>query len=199
MLLESMVPSLPTPAATSRLILVSCTWLDWTLTSKPQFPTHSPRRCPLLIVCAVKVTHRFLALISTNSSGWIGISQLPLPTVLLSLGSWSCRTFPSTTPLWSTTWALPPSKPPACRTNTSARLGPKFHRVAVQSPYAFYSHFAGDESEEYPTSGHEYFPCDDPNNCVTVGQWRLKTGEALLPLLKKYSVDIYNAGGWNHV
>jgi hypothetical protein len=27
----------------------------------------------------------------------------------------------------------------------------------------------------------------------------LKTGEALLPLLKKYSVDIYNAGGWNHV
>ena len=56
------------------------------------------------------------------------------------------------------------------------------------------SHFAGDESEEFPTSGHEYFPCDDPNNCVTVGQWRLKTGEALLPLLKKYSVDIYNAG-----
>ncbi len=45
----------------------------------------------------------------------------------------------------------------------------------------------------YPTSGHEFFPCEtDP--CPTVGDWYNLLDDTLQPILEKYGVDIYAAG-----
>eukprot|EP00051_Salpingoeca_urceolata_P027595 m.482294 g.482294 ORF g.482294 m.482294 type:complete len:583 (-) comp22487_c0_seq1:276-2024(-) len=70
---------------------------------------------------------------------------------------------------------------------------PLHHSLLDEHPDSSARHYKGDESEEYPVSGHEFFPCDS-GDCQTVAQFRAELTSALEPLLVKYGVDIYNAG-----
>jgi len=70
---------------------------------------------------------------------------------------------------------------------------PMYHSSISKHYDASLSKYVGDDSEEYPTSGHEWFPLEC-EGCPTVGDFYNNLATNLVPILEKYGVDIYNAG-----
>jgi len=72
------------------------------------------------------------------------------------------------------------------------------YHPSVQSNFnASNKFYRGDGHEKYATSGHDFVPveCNSEGLCEeTVGEAQMKNIKALMPLLKKYGVDIYDAG-----
>lgn len=74
-------------------------------------------------------------------------------------------------------------------------LPPSDHTLVHDHPASSAKKYIGDDSEEYPTSGHEFFDCGDEGaDCKTVGDFQRELSSALEPLLLKYGVEFYFAG-----
>lgn len=74
---------------------------------------------------------------------------------------------------------------------------PLFHPSVAENMGASNDFYSGDGHEKYATSGHDFVPveCDALGKCKeTVGEALLRNQQALLPVLEKFGVDIYDAG-----
>jgi len=74
---------------------------------------------------------------------------------------------------------------------------PLYHPSLFSNFNASNSFYRGDGHEKFATSGHDFVAveCNPDGNCEeTVGEAQMKDINALLPLLEKYSVNIYIAG-----
>lgn len=65
---------------------------------------------------------------------------------------------------------------------------PLYYSSIYQHLNASLAKYIGDDSEEYPTSGHEFFPCEKPG-CRTVGDFYQMLATSLEPILEKYGVS----------
>ena len=77
---------------------------------------------------------------------------------------------------------------------------PMYHPLMQGNLNASSNFFLGEGHEKFTTSGHDFVPlqCASNDNKVcndqTVGEWLKAQQNKLLPLLRKYGVDLYDAG-----